>query len=279
MIKPALLVDARNALYRAVYAGMHDKRDHVKYHHFVLFLRQIVSWIRRYDPTSVHIFWDVPRATVWRKKVLATYKDRSKSTYVEDISAELTAVTKISQEFFEVMNVRQYYKKEMEADDLIYAAVAMIHQDPTIIVSTDSDMTQIPFSFSSCTVFDPQKKKEVPTPIISPVMQKALVGDKSDSIDGYYGIGPKKSGLLLADPFEFAEFLELKGKSKFYRNLLLIDLSANPRALANKTYVHRQLCKRVHYSKNKINELILFHKVQGLMQEFANLIPPFKKLV
>ena len=146
---PSLLIDARNVLYRAVYAGKHDTRHEVKYHNFVILLRQIVSWIRRYNPDSVHVFWDAPRKSVWRRKALKTYKDRSKNQYLDDIGEDLAITTKIAGEFFKVMNVRQYSKKEMEADDLIYAAASVMHPSPTVVVSTDSDMVQIPFTFSS----------------------------------------------------------------------------------------------------------------------------------
>ena len=272
-----LLVDARNALYRAVYAGKHASRNQ-QYHFFVIFLRQITSWIRRYKPTSVHIFWDAPRETVWRRKILPTYKDRSSSQYVEDISKDLAITTNVAMDFFDVMGVRQYSKKEMEADDLIYAAVTILHPIPSIIISTDSDMLQIPYNFNSCMVFDPNKKVEIEVPIVNPAFQKALTGDTSDSISGYLGIGPKKSGQLLSDIKNLESFLNVRGRDLYHRNLLLIDLSVNPRLLANKLYVQRQMCKPVNFAKILINDLIKQHRVDGLLQEYADLIPPFQKL-
>lgn len=276
--KPALLVDARNALYRAIYATKHDNRFDVKYHYFVIFLRQLTSWIRRYDPVSVHVFWDAPRATVWRREMAPNYKDRDKSTYVEDISEELSSTTAVAQAFFEKMAVRQYSRKRMEADDLIYAAVAALHPIPTVIVSTDSDMIQIPYRFNSSTVFHPQKQEEVDVPDVNPVMQKALVGDKADSIAGYKGIGPVKSAKMLADPAVLEEFLKGEGRRIFGLNMALIDLSLNPFCLANKLYVLRRLAEEVEFSKSDIDALTRKYKVNGLMQEYSNLVPPFKKL-
>lgn len=277
MAKPALLIDARNALYRAIHATKNDQRYQVKYHYFVIFLRQISSWIRRYDPVSVHIYWDAPRKTVWRKKLLPTYKDRD-DKYTDDISEELSYTTAVAKEFFKVIKCRQYSRPEMEADDLIYATVAAIHPMPTVIVSTDSDMIQIPYRFSSSVVFHPQKQEELEVPDINPVMQKALVGDKTDSVDGYHGIGPKKSALLLADNTQLEDFLKLKGRKTFGLNLALIDLSLCPRVLANMLYVQRRLAEDVEFSKDSVNELTKKYKVNGMMQEYANLIPPFKKL-
>ncbi len=272
-----LLVDAKNALYRAIYAGKHARRDQ-QYHYFVIFLRQIVSWIRRYEPTSVHIFWDSPRKTVWRRKALSTYKDRSDNQYIENISEDLIMTTKVATDFFDVMGVRQYSKKEMEADDLIYAAVTILHPTKSIIVSTDTDMIQMPYNFNSCTVYDPKKKIEADIPDVNPVFQKALAGDLSDRINGYDGIGPKKSMALLLDNVLLEEFLELRGREIYHRNLLLIDLSVNPRLLANKLYVQRRMCKPVNFSRILINDLIQVHKVDGLLQEYADLVLPFQNL-
>lgn len=283
---PALLIDARNALYRAVFAvkaegrkrAMNGQRNNTQYHYFVVFLRQISTWMNRYRPSSVHVFWDAPRSTVWRRKVLKDYKDRSGSTYVEDISEDLARTTTVSKAFFKHMNVRQYNKKEMEADDLIYAAVTMMHPRRSIIVSTDGDMTQIPFNFSSCMVYNPTKQEEVPVPECHPAIQKAITGDKSDSILGYYGIGPKKSALLLEEPAKLEEFLQVSGRDVFHRNLLLIDLSLNPKLMHNKIYVQRRLSEGVNFDESEIKDLIKKYKVNGMLQEYADLVPQFKKL-
>lgn len=276
--RPALLVDARNALYRAIYGTKNDHRYEVKYHYFIIFLRQIASWVRRYDPVSVHIYWDAPRETVWRRKLLPTYKDRDDNKYVEDISKELASTTAVAKAFLSKMKCRQYDRKRMEADDLIYATVSVLHPLPSIIVSTDSDMTQIPYRFSSAKVFHPQKQEELEIPDFDPALQKALTGDKADSVDGYFGIGPKKSGNLLAEPAALEDFLKLKGRRTFGLNLALIDLGLCPYLLGNKLYVMRRLAEDIEFSKGDIDMLTKKHKVNGMMQEYANLVPPFKKL-
>lgn len=276
--QPSLLIDARNALYRAIFGVKADKRNKIKYHYFVVFLRQIAGWMNRYRPDQVHVFWDAPRKEVWRRQILADYKDRSGSTYVEDISEDLARTTNVAKDFFNNMNVRQYDKKTMEADDLIYAAVTMIHPKPTVIVSTDSDMNQIPFNYSTCTVYNPSKQEELPVPEIHPAIQKAITGDKADSILGYYGIGPKKSEAMLRDPEQLQTFLKTVGPSVYYRNLMLIDLSLNPKLLHNKIYVQKKLARSVNFDNNQVIALIKQHRVNGLLQEFADLVPPFQKL-
>jgi 5'-3' exonuclease len=278
MAGPHLLIDARNALYRAIYAVKADRRHDVKYHYFTILMRQLNRWMNTFRPSAVHVFWDAPRSTVWRRQGLETYKDRSTSQYVEDISEDLKMTTEVAQEFFAAMNVRQYSRRCMEADDLIYAATTVLHPMPTVIVSSDSDMIQIPFTFASSKQYDPGKKEEVEVPDVNPVWQKALTGDKADSIDGYYGIGPKKSAALLEDHRELRQFLESKGSKIFYRNQLLIDLSLCPRLLHNKVYVQRRLSEPIKFCAKTINDLIMKHKVNGLLQEYNDLVPPFQRL-
>jgi len=276
--RPALLIDARNIMYRAIFATKNDRRYDVKYHYFVIFLRQLTSFIRIHDPVSVHVFWDAPRKTVWRRKLHPTYKDRDNNPNIEDISAELSSTTEVAMKFLEHMNVRQYSRDTMEADDLIYSAVEQLHPYPSVIVSTDSDMTQIPFRFSSSKVYHPHRKEDVETPTISPVLQKSLVGDKADSIVGYKGIGPKKSAKLLADLGELHKFLKANGRRTFGFNMLLIDLSLCPKLLANRLYIQKKFAEEVAFSSKEINDLTMKYKVNGMMQEGPNLVPPFKKL-
>jgi len=273
-----LFIDARNALYRAIYASKADKRHEIKYHYFVVFLRQITSWMNKYRPASVHMFWDAPRSTVWRKLILESYKNRSASTYVEDISADLAATTAIATEFFKVMKVRQYSRKQMEADDLIYAASTYSHPQPSIIVSTDSDMIQIPFMFASSRVYNPKKQEEAEVPVYNPVLLKSLVGDKSDSIPGYHGIGPVKGQALLTSPENLEKFLDVNGRTIFKRNILLIDLSLCPRTLLNRMYIQKIMSQPVCFDKDVINTLINKYKVIGFHSEYVNLTVPFMSL-
>lgn len=155
MDRPNLIVDIRNALYRASYAYLsqgYAKKDN---HPFIVLMRQFNGWINAVNPKSIYVAWDAPRTTVWRRKVLSTYKERENNDYIKDMHETLNSLTDICQEFFEHMNIRQMSMKKMEADDLIYACVDTLHPESNVIVSTDSDMIQIPYKYSSCKVFDP----------------------------------------------------------------------------------------------------------------------------
>jgi len=276
--KPALLIDAKNCLYRAIHSMKKDRGHRIKYHYFIGMLRQINRWIDHHKPSSVHVFWDAPRTTVWRRKLLPTYKKRDDNFSLRDISKDLSTTTAVAKAFFPNMNVREYYRKSQEADDLIYAFVSWVHPRPTVIVSTDSDMTQMPYRFSSCQVYNPKKHEIVPVPEVNPVMQKALAGDSSDKIDGYVGIGPKKSIPLIESHSALSNFLDSQDANIFYRNLLLIDLSLNRRLLPNQVHVSNVLSTPVAWEPKILRELATKHKVQGFLQEFNDFAPRFKKL-
>lgn len=279
--KTILLIDAKNALYRSVYAVKHGSWGKDR-HCFVALLRQMVGWINKFRPSSVHMFWDAPRKEVWRKDVLKTYKsNRDNNTYIEDVSADINALQETTREFMKHMNVFQYKRKRMEADDLLYAASSVLHPNKTIIVSTDSDMTQIPFVLESSSVYNPKDDRLIKCPDhigFNPAWQKALTGDKADAIDGYRGIGPKKSAALLESHSGLQEFLDIKGREKFIKNIMLIDLAQCPFLLVNQLYVRKKLAAGVKFSKQEIIGLIQKYKVGGLMSEYTDLIVPFMNL-
>jgi DNA polymerase-1 len=225
------------------------------------------------------MLWDAPRKEVWRKKILPTYKDRENNTYIVDISDDLKSLTSLCEQAFAVMNVRQFYKKYMEADDLIYTSVAVLHPSPTIVISTDSDMIQIPYRYSSCILYEPKKEIEVALPDYNPVLFKVLKGDKADNIPGYRGIGPKKALKLASDFSLLREFLNINDKMIYNRNQLLIDLSMCPRILNNTIYVRKKMAEKIEYDKGKLLEFAKIQKINGLLAEFNDLIVPYQKLI
>lgn len=287
--KTILLIDAKNALYRSVYAVKNSDWGKDR-HAFVALLRQISGWINKFRPSSVHMFWDAPRKEVWRKDLLKTYKsNRDDNTYIEDVSADINSLQETTREFMKYMNVFQYKRKRMEADDLLYAASLVLHPNNTVIVSTDSDMVQIPYMLGSSVVYNPKKDQilsfdsdqfSVLASVegVNPAWQKALTGDKADAIEGYRGIGPKKSAALLQSHSGLQEFLDIKGREKFIKNTMLVDLALCPSLLANQLYIRKKLAAGVEFSKQEIIGLIQKYKVSGLMSEYTDLIVPFMNL-
>jgi 5'-3' exonuclease len=280
-MQPALFVDGRNTAYRAIYAGRgNDEFTQQNYHPFVIWMRFARTWIEKFKPKSVHVFWDTPKSQVWRKKILPEYKENRvvPTDDARDITKDLEALEQAAMAVLPTLNVRCYRRETQEADDLIYSGCKVINPDPVIVISSDSDMMQLPWSMRNVTCYEPKLNKIQPTPDISPVQQKALAGDSSDNIDGYRGIGDIKSAAMVRDKKLLMEFLQVRGDKEYRRNLALIDLSYNPSRLTNDLYVQQVMQADLVFNPQGISQLIAQHKIKGLMNEYSRFLGCFRKL-
>lgn len=274
-MKPMLLIDGKNCLYRAVYANSPNRDTQ---HPMTVVMRFIGSWVKKFDPSSVHVFWDCPRRDIWRMDVLPTYKDRPTSGR-EDVGQEMGMCYEVARELFPVLGVRQYNRKGMEADDLVYSACRVFNPHPIIACSSDSDYLQMPYAFQHVTLYNPMENKQIQRPDYNPAIFKALVGDKSDAVDGFEGIGVVRGRKLVDDPILRHEFLSKRGIVKYTTNMLLVDLSLNPHLLENDHYVIKTSINKVVFDHAQANRIITKHKIKGLLNSSNDSILPFKHLV
>lgn len=285
-----LLIDAKNMLYRAIFTARSDKRFTRLNHHPVnIVLHFLTFYLERFRPEEIHIFWDSRRDSTWRRALYPSYKgNRSGKHDVGDVLANLTEVCTL---VFKNMGIKQYYKEAMEADDLIYAFCKINRHAPIIIVSSDSDLKQIPYNFSNVKIHHPLVKDRMfeETPTRDPVMHKCLVGDKSDNIGGYYGVGEVKATTLVENDQKRHEFLKSNktivekggkpvGISKLLENYKLVDLSLCPYVLDNMEYILSKQPKPIRFDLKKIRELISKYKLRGVTADIARYVLPFKKL-
>jgi 5'-3' exonuclease len=293
-----LLIDAKNMLYRAVFTARSDKKFTQRGHHPInIVLHFLIFYLEKFNPDEFHIFWDSRRDLTWRREISPQYKgNRGSNPEIHDILVNLTEVCTA---MFQNLGMKQYYKDCQEADDLIYA-FCKLHRRTThdpdseiIIVSSDGDLKQISFNFKNVRIHHPLVKDRLfePTPSFDPVTYKCLVGDKSDNIDGYYGVGDIKARLLIEDRRKKHEFFESEkaiikrdgkklfvGSKKFIENNLLIDLSLCPYVLENMGYVLSKQTKQVKFDLAKIRELISKYKLRGVTADISRYVAPFKKL-
>jgi len=213
-----LLVDGKNVLYRAIFASGRDNPIDI-------FFRIVISSMHKAEADFCHIFWDCPRKEVWRRKVLPSYKaSRPKSD--PEIGKLIGKCDKSLQEACKFLGIKNYYQAQLEADDLIYAFASVYQPTNIVILSSDKDLYQIPFRFQNTRQLKPGDDF-VERPEFNPVLQKALMGDKSDNILGYKGIGPKKSEKFVRNPEQMLEFLRNDPRT-FLFNLNIVDLALCP---------------------------------------------------
>lgn len=258
-----LLIDGRNLLYRAAYANKPPRHCHT----LVVALRLLSMWLDRFKPARAHFFWDADRRMLWRKKLLPEYKERKPSEAEE----EVRCIEPIAQKLFPALGLRQIAKQGVEADDLIFAACRLLVDKEVIVCSTDRDFVQIVYHRSNVRLYDHLRRIFVEVPDYDPAIYKALVGDRSDRIGGYEGIG-KVRGARLARSLEDRErFLRERGSSLFVRNMILVDLSLCPDLLKNLLFISRALLQPVGWDKDVLLSLAHEYVLTGLVSELSRL--------
>lgn len=269
-----LLIDGKNLLYRGIYASLNtDTKDH-----FVAISRMIHSYFHKFENGTVHVFWDDAKENLWRRDIHPEYKEADCRDKSSEIEQKLIKYQSICEEVWQNMNIRQYKRDKMEADDLIYT---FCHTIPgrKVVVSSDGDMLQLSYRFDNVKIYNPSKKKICERPIIDPVAFKCLDGDTSDNIIGYYGIGPKKAAQHVANHDLMWKLLSERGIEIYHKNRRLIDLSLCPYLADNIIYVLEAINQPTKFNKKILVELLYNkHKIKGIMTEYKTIISSFNRV-
>ena len=284
-----LLIDAKNCIYRAAWAAAADQRFlESQYDFSVILLRLIGRIVDRLKPKSLHIFWDSPRSTLWRLKILPQYKHgRGKTHDTIDVNHEVWRMSAAVRDFFDAVGARQYELKSQEADDLIYAFCRVVN-DKTIVVSSDSDLLQL-LHFDHVSIWTPASHKLIDSADEQEVQIKCLAGDKGDGISGYWQIGRSRAKALLSDETILNSFFESPaakaklegimvpvGKSLFDRNKKLIALDENPYLSEVLEYIKNIMRVTPKASMDNVYHVACKHRLRGFMSAFNQSASSFK---
>ena len=257
--KPVLLIDLLN-LYCRCFSSIpltNDNGEHVG--GFYGSLNALQSYINKFSPSECIIAWEGAGSSQKRRKKLEDYKrgrkmvgmrrgfETSDESEKEAFARQLEAL----KEAMEFLPLKQVVVKYLEADDVIaYMCKNTIKDRKKVIVSTDRDYLQLVDENTS--VFRPVKtktnkqgefidlewmhqKENIHPPNYA--LLKAVVGDKSDNIQGVKGIGEKTARNqihLLWDnekSYDAGDFIDwAKGRSekkyqKYVENEELIKLN------------------------------------------------------
>ena len=190
-----LIIDGSNLLHRAHWIA--NSNSNLSVYH--LFLSSMKKLMVDYSTSDVFCAWDtrlVYDSVSFRKEMTGhTYKgnrDRERNEEVHNNQENIARIT-------EYLGVKNIYPGILEADDVIYWLCKYRADDKhNIIVSADQDLLQLIGDNTS--VYSPIKKVLVNTDnfeeftgvsIDSFVQFKALMGDKSDNIQGVPRCGKK----------------------------------------------------------------------------------------
>jgi len=241
MSKKLLIFDGNHLAYRAFYK-FSNLRTLDKVNTSIVYGMPYIaeSIIRRLSPDKVFLTFDGGRSK-FRLDVLPSYKERDKKLGFD--AEDFFRQKDLGKEIFKAFGIQVAQKKHYEADDLI-AMITRRYVDngyQIIIVSGDKDFNQLisekvnvynvsknkAYSVDNC-------KEELGYEPEQCVDYLTLLGDKSDNIPGYPGIGPVKAVQFLEEFGSIKEFLNSTAKfgkvdkekleEIWKRNKKLIDL-------------------------------------------------------
>lgn len=208
MTKNILLLDGYNLIYRARYSGMNKG----EYSTIFNFFRGIRPLIEKFNPDEAYFVLEgVPRK---RLELNEDYKGQREYHNKDGFSEQRREILRILKEHIPVTIVKH---EDYECDDVInFLATEKHKSDNVTIVSSDTDFIQ---SVSdSVLLYNPVRKKYIESTNYDYVMWKSLVGDKSDNIAGFKGIGDKRAQALLSSKDDLETFLSKDDNRKVFEN-------------------------------------------------------------
>lgn len=212
-MKKVLLIDLMNMFVRNFSAVRltNDNGEHVGGVYGTL--NSLQSQIKKHNPDIVSVVWEGKGSSERRRRTLKEYKEGRKFRGLnrhfeysqEDESESFARQLQLLKECLDLLPVYQPAVQYLEADDQIaYSCRTFFKDEAKVIVSTDRDFFQLVDNNTS--VYRPVKTKENPKgemidmdymvekeDVFPPnyALLKAIVGDKSDNINGISGVGEK----------------------------------------------------------------------------------------
>jgi len=217
-----LLVDGNNLVNAAFYVAQaradETNTEEIQKNTVNIFKSQIGKLQNDFSPSKIFIAWDGRNGAKWRKEILPEYKGGRNKEGKEKLFEALDICREIDYH-------NNFHHEDYEADDIIYALCRSMRGEKTII-SADKDFLTLAQIDQTIRVYNPISKKFREIPDHCVICEKAIVGDKSDGIKGIQGIGIKKFLKMNGD----YSILSKNQKEIFKKNVLIIDLSKNPKA-------------------------------------------------
>lgn len=285
--KTILLVDGCNLLHQSFHKFEKLKSTDGKPSGAIFgFFKSLHMYLTRFEPDDIVITFDNGHSPV-RVKLLPNYKGHRKNISVdyESLQNQKAIIMKILgmlriPYIFDKRNKTQY-----EGDDfLAYLVINTYRAEKVILVSSDKDFNQL--LNKNVRILNPRKDETIRVDNCKElfgyhphetVQYLAMVGDTSDDIPGFNGIGPVKARKILDEYGTIYKFLEAKPNKEYYeaweRNRKLIDLFW---FVDNVPLDSLPIKKKKVFKYEKFRELCIEYSLASfLTNEF---IKPFKKL-
>tara|TARA_Y100000385_G_C13042116_1_gene615751 strand:+ start:506 stop:1315 length:810 start_codon:yes stop_codon:yes gene_type:complete len=216
MSQTLLLLDGANLMQRARFSSrrnLKDSENAIVYS----FFRSLRPLVEKFNPDKIILALE--GRPVRRLEMHEGYK----ATRTYDNSDGYSEQRRVILELLKHLPVEVVRHPEREADDVIGYFALDGDWDHRVVVSSDTDFIQLINADHRCKVYNPITKKMRDAPCSDYVGWKSLVGDSSDNIDGFKGVGNKTALKLMSDPKLLHEFLQKRqGAARYEKNRELI---------------------------------------------------------
>ena len=200
-MKNILLLDGYNLIYRARYSGMNKGNNSTVFN----FFRGIRPLVEKFNPDIAYFILE--GKPVKRLSLDPNYKGQRVYDDKDGFNRQRKDIINTLKEFFPFIVVKH---NDFECDDIINHLATINHKNDNVtIISSDTDFIQS--VNKNIKLYNPVRKKFIEGPNYDYVAWKSLVGDKSDNIEGFKGIGNKKAIKLLNESSKLEELLSQAG--------------------------------------------------------------------
>ena len=250
MNKESVILDGNHLAYRAYYKFANLRTIDGVNTSIIYGIPYIVeSLIRRLNPLDVVIVFDGGHSA-FRKALLPDYKKRDKKLGwdAEDFHRQKDAAGAL----MSALGVTVVHKKGYEADDLIAMLVMQNTKKgiESVIVSGDKDFNQL--INDKVVVYNVQKgirltkdnlKEHVGYTPKQCLEWLSIMGDKSDNIPGYPGMGPKRTAQIFEQYGSVRKYLKSNKQFGKIDNKKLTELMRLNHKLIGLIYFYRKFLK------------------------------------
>lgn len=243
-----LIIDGSNLAHRSYQKFKNLKSKDGKGSGMIYgFTRLLYQYVNRFQPTYVLVTFDSKKSkeSNFRNKLIKEYKAHRKKLNLHFDYEEFNRQARVVRKILRYLNIPVLWDNKglkHEADDYI-AYFTKNHPGKVVIVSSDKDFGQLIddrvklFSPNKETIVRAENCKEVYGYEVNECVDfLCLVGDRSDDIPGYMGIGEVKARkfldtfgtieAFLSDPSAEFKGIDRDGLKVLYkRNRKLIDLN------------------------------------------------------
>jgi 5'-3' exonuclease len=241
--RKVLVLDGYNLIYRARYSS----KNISEYSTIFNFFRSLRLLVEKFNPDMCYFVLE--GKPVKRLEKDDSYKAQRVYHNRDNFQMQRKEIIRLVKDYLPVTTVRHPF---YECDDIAnYIANYKHKQDDATIISSDTDFIQ---SINEKTkVYNPVKKEYLQKFEYDYVQWKSLVGDKSDNIIGFKGIGNKKAILLLENNEKLSGFLSVEGNMKRFKdNIFMIKFHDIEEDVNNIEYFNTILeSKKTNWEKLK----------------------------